>query len=435
MTPTSVLFAAAAEERLAAQMPLAARLRPRSLDEVVGQDALLAPGAPLRKLIEADTLRSVVLWGPPGTGKTTIAELIALHTSSAFERLSAVSAGVKDVRDVMARAEARLGERGERTILFLDEVHRFNKAQQDALLPAVESGLLTLIGATTENPYFELNAPPALPELAVPPRAHRHRRHPGAARPWPRRRGRHRRSRGPGPARRAGHRRRPPGAHRPRGLHRPHRPGAPRHHGPRRGRPRRHGAALRARRALRRRLRVHQEHPRLGPRGGRALPRPDDRSRRGRPLHRPPPRHPRQRGRRHGRPHGARGGRRRRPGRGVRRASPRPSSTWPRPRSTWRSPRSPTGRPRRSGRPGPTSPTASPPRSPCTCGTAIPCRSGRRGAATSTPTPTRGAGSSSPTSPSRRPGATTTRPATARRPGSPSSSRSRARPGDEDGAE
>jgi putative ATPase len=157
--PPGDLFTAAAEERLAAQMPLAARLRPRSLDEVVGQAHLLGPGAPLRKLIEADTLRSVVLWGPPGTGKTTIAELIALHTARAFERLSAVSAGVKDVRDVMARAEARLGERGERTILFLDEVHRFNKTQQDALLPAVETGLLTLIGATTENPYFELNPP------------------------------------------------------------------------------------------------------------------------------------------------------------------------------------------------------------------------------------------------------------------------------------
>ena len=145
--------------RLAAQSPLAVRLRPRTLDDVVGQDDLLAPGAPLRQLIEADTLRSVILWGPPGTGKTTIAELIATYTKRAFERLSAVTAGVKDVRDVIERAERRLGERGERTILFLDEVHRFNKAQQDALLPSVETGLLTLIGATTENPYFELNAP------------------------------------------------------------------------------------------------------------------------------------------------------------------------------------------------------------------------------------------------------------------------------------
>ena len=138
---------------------MAARLRPRTLDEVVGQRHLLAPDAPLRRLIEADTLRSVILWGPPGTGKTTIAELIATVTSRAFERLSAVSAGVKDVRDVLARAEGRLGEHGQRTILFLDEVHRFNKAQQDALLPSVESGLLTLIGATTENPYFEVNPP------------------------------------------------------------------------------------------------------------------------------------------------------------------------------------------------------------------------------------------------------------------------------------
>jgi len=155
----SDLFSNAAHERLAAQAPLAARLRPRTLDEVVGQRHLLAPGAPLRRLIEADTLRSVILWGPPGVGKTTIAELIASTTQRAFERLSAVSAGVKDVRDVLARAEQRLGERGQRTILFLDEVHRFNKAQQDALLPSVESGLLTLIGATTENPYFEVNPP------------------------------------------------------------------------------------------------------------------------------------------------------------------------------------------------------------------------------------------------------------------------------------
>jgi putative ATPase len=153
------LFTAAAEERLAARAPLAARLRPRSLDEVVGQDHLLAPGAPLRALIESDRLSSVVLWGPAGTGKTTIARLVAGATARAFEPLSAVSAGVKDVREVVERARRRLGEHGQGTILFLDEVHRFNKAQQDALLPSVEDGTLTLVGATTENPYFEVNAP------------------------------------------------------------------------------------------------------------------------------------------------------------------------------------------------------------------------------------------------------------------------------------
>ncbi len=153
------LFSAAADERLSGRAPLAARLRPRSLDDVVGQDHLLAPGRPLRALIEADRLSSVVLWGPPGTGKTTLAEVIATTTSKAFERLSAVTAGVKDVRAVTDRARDRLGQRGVGTILFLDEVHRFNKAQQDALLPSVESGLLVLIGATTENPYFEVNPP------------------------------------------------------------------------------------------------------------------------------------------------------------------------------------------------------------------------------------------------------------------------------------
>ncbi|NLD76121.1 MAG: replication-associated recombination protein A [Acidimicrobiales bacterium] len=153
------LFAAAAEDRLAAKAPLAERLRPRSLDHVVGQDHLLGPGQPLRVLIEGDRLSSVILWGPPGTGKTTLARVIAGHTAKAFETLSAVTAGVKDVREVVARAEHRLGERGQGTILFLDEVHRFNKAQQDALLPSVESGLLVLIGATTENPYFEVNPP------------------------------------------------------------------------------------------------------------------------------------------------------------------------------------------------------------------------------------------------------------------------------------
>ncbi len=153
------LFGAAAEDRLARRAPLADRLRPRTLDDIVGQDHLIGTGRPLRVLIEADKLSSVILWGPPGTGKTTLARVIAGHTAKAFETLSAVTAGVKDVREVAARAEHRLGERGQGTILFLDEVHRFNKSQQDALLPSVESGLLTLIGATTENPYFEVNPP------------------------------------------------------------------------------------------------------------------------------------------------------------------------------------------------------------------------------------------------------------------------------------
>jgi putative ATPase len=153
------LFAAAAEERLARQAPLAARLRPQRLDDVVGQDELVGPGRPLRVLVESDRLSSAIFWGPPGTGKTTLAQVIARHTAKAYVQLSAVSASVKDVREVTARAEQRLGERGQGTILFLDEVHRFNKAQQDALLPSVESGLLVLVGATTENPYFEVNAP------------------------------------------------------------------------------------------------------------------------------------------------------------------------------------------------------------------------------------------------------------------------------------
>src|SRR5690606_6989407 len=144
--PGGDLFSAAAEEHLARQAPLAARLRPQRLDDIVGQDELLGPGRPLRVLVESDRLSSVILWGPPGTGKTTLAQVIARHTAKAYEQLSAVSATVKDVRDTVARAEARLGERGQGTILFLDEVHRFNKAQQDALLPSVESGLLVLVG-------------------------------------------------------------------------------------------------------------------------------------------------------------------------------------------------------------------------------------------------------------------------------------------------
>jgi putative ATPase len=153
------LFAAAAESQLAQQAPLAARLRPLRLDDVVGQDDLVGPGKPLRVLVESDRLSSAIFWGPPGTGKTTLAQVIARHTAKVYEQLSAVSASVKDVREIVAKAEQRLGERGQGTILFLDEVHRFNKSQQDALLPSVESGLLVLVGATTENPYFEVNAP------------------------------------------------------------------------------------------------------------------------------------------------------------------------------------------------------------------------------------------------------------------------------------
>ncbi len=153
------LFTAAVEERLRATAPLAARLRPRSLADVVGQAHLVAVGRPLRRLVEQDRLTSAIFWGPPGTGKTTLALAVAGTTARAFEQLSAVTAGVKDVREVIERARHRLGERGQGTILFLDEIHRFSKAQQDALLPAVEDGTLTLIGATTENPFFEVNPP------------------------------------------------------------------------------------------------------------------------------------------------------------------------------------------------------------------------------------------------------------------------------------
>ncbi len=158
-TPGGGLFDAAAEHRLAEQGPLAARLRPRTLDDVVGQRHLVAPGAPLRVLVEADQLRSVILWGPPGSGKTTLARLFAEATAKVLVPLSAVAAGVKDVREALEGARRRLGEQGRGTILFVDEVHRFNKAQQDVLLPAVEDGLVVLVGATTENPFFEVNPP------------------------------------------------------------------------------------------------------------------------------------------------------------------------------------------------------------------------------------------------------------------------------------
>jgi putative ATPase len=153
------LFGSAATARLAAGGPLAARMRPRTLDDIVGQRHLVAPGAPLRVLVEEDRLTSAILWGPPGTGKTTLAAVIAAVTAKAFVPLSATSAGVADVRRAIDDARSRLGEQGQGTILFIDEVHRFNKTQQDALLPAVEDGLVVLVGATTENPFFSVNSP------------------------------------------------------------------------------------------------------------------------------------------------------------------------------------------------------------------------------------------------------------------------------------
>src|SRR3954463_8567543 len=152
------LFSDAASQRAGEVAPLAQRLRPRTLDEFVGQQHVLGEGSALRLAIAEDRVRSSIFYGPPGSGKTTLARIVAATTGAAFEELSAVSATVKDVREVLARARERLGTSGNRTILFLDEIHRFNKAQQDALLPGVESGLLTLIGATTENPYYEVNS-------------------------------------------------------------------------------------------------------------------------------------------------------------------------------------------------------------------------------------------------------------------------------------
>src|SRR5438876_8906537 len=154
----SDLFSDAARERASSVAPLALRLRPRTLDEFLGQQHILGEGSALRLAIAEDRMTSAILYGPPGSGKTTLARIVAGTTGAEFEELSAVSATVADVRGVLARARERLGANSRRTILFLDEIHRFNKAQQDALLPAVEEGLITLIGATTENPYFEVNS-------------------------------------------------------------------------------------------------------------------------------------------------------------------------------------------------------------------------------------------------------------------------------------
>jgi putative ATPase len=155
------LFDDAAAQAQQANAPLAVRMRPRTLDEVVGQQHLRAPGTPLRRMVDNPTSggSSLFLWGPPGTGKTTLAHVVSQATSSRFVELSAVSAGVKDVREVLEEARRQLGMSGRQTVLFIDEVHRFSKTQQDALLPAVENRLVTLIAATTENPFFSVIAP------------------------------------------------------------------------------------------------------------------------------------------------------------------------------------------------------------------------------------------------------------------------------------
>jgi putative ATPase len=149
----------AAPRRPGRAVPLAARLRPRDLSEYVGQLDALGEGKPLRAMLDRGDLRSLILWGPPGVGKTSLATVIAAHVDAAFLELSAVTAGVKDVRRIIEEGRSRLELRDRRTVLFVDEIHRFNKGQQDALLPGVEAGWVTLIGATTENPFFELNAP------------------------------------------------------------------------------------------------------------------------------------------------------------------------------------------------------------------------------------------------------------------------------------
>jgi putative ATPase len=153
------LFEANRQQQLASRAPLATRMRPRTLDELVGQERVVGPGTLLRRAIETDKLSSLILWGPPGSGKTTLARIVAGATRAHFAAVSAVTSGVADLRAAIKDASERLGMHNQRTVLFIDEIHRFNKAQQDAILPHVEDGTVVLIGATTENPSFEVNSP------------------------------------------------------------------------------------------------------------------------------------------------------------------------------------------------------------------------------------------------------------------------------------
>jgi len=153
------MFESRRKDQLAVHAPLATRMRPRTLDDLVGHEDVVGPGTLLRKAIDADRLSSIILWGPPGSGKTTLARIVAQTTRAHFVQLSAVTSGVADLRAAIKEAADRLGMTGQRTVLFIDEIHRFNKAQQDAILPHVEDGTVILIGATTENPSFEVNSP------------------------------------------------------------------------------------------------------------------------------------------------------------------------------------------------------------------------------------------------------------------------------------
>src|SRR5690349_1209202 len=158
-TPAEPKAEEASAPEFARRQPLAARMRPRDLGEFVGQSHILAPGQLLRRAIEADRIQSLIFYGPPGTGKTTLAQIIARQSRSKFERLSGVESNVADMRRVLALAANRLENKGLSTLLFIDEIHRFNKAQQDVLLPDVETGVVRLIGATTHNPFFFVNSP------------------------------------------------------------------------------------------------------------------------------------------------------------------------------------------------------------------------------------------------------------------------------------